>query len=109
MRVFSEVTVTGFAGAGHTLFTTALGVLVVWGGMAINSQIGHAFPFIAGGVLIALGIFYFIRQIRGGHGHVHLFGSHSHHEHEHGHAHPHDHHHHEHHDRIDETIEEEEQ
>jgi nickel/cobalt transporter (NicO) family protein len=70
--------ITAFAGAGHVLFTTALGALIVWGGMAINSRIGNAFPFIAGGALIALGIFYFVRQIRGGGGHVHLFGDHKH-------------------------------
>ena len=92
--------VTGFAGAGHVLFTTALGVVVVWGGMAINSRIGRAFPFIAGGALIALGVFYLVRQMRGGHAHVHLFGSHGHHEHGHDHHHNHDH--------ADESIEEEE-
>jgi nickel/cobalt transporter (NicO) family protein len=81
------LTVTGFAGAGHTLFTTALGVLVVWGGMAINSRIGKAFPLLAGGALIALGVFYFVRQTKGKHAHVHLFGGHSHHAHDH----PHDH------------------
>ena len=76
------LTITGFAGAGHTLFTTALGVVVVWGGMAINSRLGRAFPFLAGGALISLGIFYFVRQIRGSHGHFHLIGNHSHHDHE---------------------------
>src|ERR1700719_2775510 len=98
------LTITGFAGAGHVLFTTGLGVLVVWGGMAINSRIGNAFPFLAGGALIALGIFYFVRQMKGDHGHVHLFGNHSHH----GHAHPHDHNDHHHHDHVHESIEEEE-
>jgi nickel/cobalt exporter len=88
--------VTGFAGAGHVLFTTALGVLVVWGGMAINSRIGSAFPLLAGGALIALGIVYFLRQIKGGHGHIHLFGNHSHR------THTHDHH-------ADEPVEEEEE
>jgi ABC-type nickel/cobalt efflux system permease component RcnA len=73
--------VTGVAGAGHVLFTIGLGVLVVWGGMAINSRIGKLFPLIAGGALIALGLFYLVRQIRGT-GHNHLFGGHSHHEHE---------------------------
>jgi ABC-type nickel/cobalt efflux system permease component RcnA len=102
------LTITGFAGAGHVLFTTALGVVVVWGGMAINSRIGNAFPYLAGGALIALGLFYLVRQLRGGHGHVHLFGSHSHHEHEHAHPHDHDHGHEEHRDPVDETIEEEE-
>jgi nickel/cobalt transporter (NicO) family protein len=91
------LTVTGFAGAGHVLFTTALGVLVVWGGMAISNRIGNAFPFLAGGALIALGIFYLVRQIKGGHGHLHLFGSHSHHDHSHE----------DHHD-LDDSIEEEE-
>ena len=94
--------VTGFAGAGHVLFTTALGVLIVWGGMAINSRIGNAFPYLAGGALIALGVFYLIRQMKGGHGHLHLFGG-QHHEH-----HSHDHEDHDHHHTIDETIEEEE-
>ena len=70
--------ITGFAGAGHVLFATALGVLIVWGGMAINSRIGNAFPFLAGGALIALGVFYLVRQLTGGHGHVHLFDGHSH-------------------------------
>ena len=91
------LTITGVAGAGHVLFTIALGVLVVWGGMAINSRVGKAFPLIAGAALIALGVFYLVRQIRGA-GHSHLFGSHSHRKHEHhshdlhtqAHAHPHE-------------------
>ena len=94
--------VTGFAGAGHVLFTTALGVLVVWGGMAINSRIGNAFPFLAGGALIALGLFYLVRQMRGHHAHVHLFSGHSHGHHSHSHEHEHHHHH------VDDSIEEEE-
>lgn len=80
------LTVTGIAGAGHVLFTIALGVLVVWGGMAIDSRLGRFFPLVAGGALIALGLFYLVRQFRGT-GHSHLFGGHSHHQHEHEHAH----------------------
>ncbi len=86
--------ITGIAGAGHVLFTTALGVLVVWGGMAINARIGNAFPIVAGGALIALGLFYLLRHTRGLHSHVHLLGGHGHthdHDHEHGHGHTHDH------------------
>jgi ABC-type nickel/cobalt efflux system permease component RcnA len=67
--------------------------------MVINRRIGNTFAFLAGGVLIALGIFYFIRQIKGDHGHIHLFGNHSHHVHD-G---PCDHHNH-----APETIEDEE-
>jgi nickel/cobalt exporter len=96
--------VTGFAGAGHVLFTTALGVLVVWGGMAINSRIGNAFPYLAGGALIALGIFYLVRQMKGSHGHTHLFGGHSHEHHSHDHG---DHHHHSHY-HLGESTEEQE-
>lgn len=77
-RHSKTLVVTGFAGAGHVLFTTALGALVVWGGMAISTRIGKAFPFIAGGALIALGIFYFVRQLRGDGGHVHIVGAHKH-------------------------------
>lgn len=84
--------VTGVAGLGHVLFTIALGVLVLWGGMAINSRIGKLFPLIAGGALIALGLFYLLRQLRGT-GHSHLFGGHSYHHHQHEHEHDsHDHH-----------------
>ncbi len=97
------LTITGFAGTGHVLFTTALGVLVFWGGMAINSRIGNAFPFLAGGALIALGIFYFVRQMKSDHGHVHLFGNHSHHER----VHLDDHNDHDHH-LVHESLEEEE-
>src|SRR5215468_1869143 len=77
-RHAKTLAVTAFAGIGHALFTTSLGAVVVWGGIAVNNRIGKAFPFVAGGILIALGIFYFIRQIRGNHGHVHLLGGHTH-------------------------------
>jgi ABC-type nickel/cobalt efflux system permease component RcnA len=63
--------------------------------MAINSRIGKAFPYLAGGALIALGIFYLIRQIKGGHAHLHLLGTHA----PHSHSHDHD---------LDHAIEEEE-
>jgi nickel/cobalt exporter len=81
--------ITGVAGAGHVIFTTGLGVLVAWGGIAINAKMSRTFPLIAGGALILVGLFYLSRQIRGSHGHVHLFRGHSHHEHEHTQAHDH--------------------
>jgi hypothetical protein len=80
--------VTALAGAGHVLFTTLLGVLVVWLGIGLSRQVGAMFPLVAGGALILFGFFYLIRQFSGGgHGHLHLFGkghshahaSHSHH------------------------------
>lgn len=65
---------------GHVLFTAAaLGFLVAWCGIKLNEKIGGWFPWIAGGALIAFGLYYVIQQIRGkGHGHSHLFGGHSH-------------------------------
>ena len=74
--------VTAFAGLGHVLFTTVLGVLVVWLGLELSQKIGAAFPYVAGGALIAFGLFYLVRFARGG-GHGHAHG----HEHEHGHEH----------------------
>ncbi|HEY6111456.1 MAG TPA: hypothetical protein VIV62_02960 [Chthoniobacterales bacterium] len=69
--------ITGVAGAGHVLFTTALGVLVVWGGILINRNFRRLFPLVAGGALIALGLFYLVRQLTGRDAHVHL-GGHTH-------------------------------
>ncbi len=91
--------VTAFAGLGHVLFTTALGVLVVWAGIETSRWTGDVFPFIAGGVLIVVGLYYLVRQMRGvGHGHHHHGFEHGHgheeahgHSHEHGHGHSHEH------------------
>lgn len=82
--------ITTLAGCGHVLFTAALGFLVAWCGIKLSDKIGGWFPWIAGGALIAFGLFYVIQQIRGKrHGHSHDFGGHPH-EHSHGHE-PHDH------------------
>jgi nickel/cobalt exporter len=71
--------VTAFAGGGHVLATAALGFTLTLLGVAINARIGTLFPWIAGGVLAALGLFYWWRQISGrGHGHTHLFSAHRH-------------------------------
>src|ERR1043166_2759795 len=70
--------IAAFAGSGHVLFTTLLGVLVVWFGIALNKKIGDWFPRIAGGVLILFGLYYIWRQLAG-QGHGHAFGNHSHH------------------------------
>lgn len=71
--------VTALAGCGHVLFTAILGFLVAWGGIALNEKIGRLFPWLAGGALIAFGLYYVVKQFRGkGHGHSHFFGAHSH-------------------------------
>ncbi len=73
------LSITTLAGFGHVAFTAALGFLVAWCGIQLNDKIGEWFPWIAGGALIAFGLYYVIQQIRGkGHRHSHLFGGHSH-------------------------------
>ncbi len=57
--------VTTLAGLGHVLFTAALGFLVAWCGIALNDKIGGWFPWIAGGALLAFGLYYVIQQFRG--------------------------------------------
>ena len=70
--------ITTLAACGHVLFTAALGFLVAWCGIALNDKIGGWFPWLAGGALLAFGLYYVIQQFRGkGHGHSHDFGGHS--------------------------------
>ncbi|MBI4800942.1 MAG: hypothetical protein HY796_00275 [Elusimicrobia bacterium] len=57
--------ITALAGAGHVLFTTVLGVLVVWFGRGLSNKVGRIFPFIAGGGLLLFGIYYLVRQFKG--------------------------------------------
>lgn len=79
--------VVALCGLGHVLFTTALGVLLVWFGIETSKWVGTVFPWIAGGALIAFGLYYLARQARGeGHGHSHFGGGHSH-DHDHSHDH----------------------
>jgi nickel/cobalt transporter (NicO) family protein len=85
--------IAALAGGGHVLFTTLLGVLIVWFGIALNKHIGDWFPRIAGGVLIVFGLYYIWRQLAGK-GHIHAFGSHhGHHKHDHEREHHHGHNH----------------
>lgn len=83
--------VVALCGSGHVLFTTVLGVLVVGLGIETSKWTGNVFPWIAGGALILFGLYYLVRQARGGgHGHSHFGGGHSHGVDDHG-AHGHDH------------------
>jgi hypothetical protein len=85
--------ITAIAATGHATFTASLGLVVAWLGIALSDRIGIWFPRIAGGVLIAFGLFYIVRQIAG-HPHTHLrLGALGH---SHDHAHDDEHHHHHH-------------
>jgi putative Mn2+ efflux pump MntP len=64
--------ITAVAGAGHIALTTLLGVLVIAFGIEVDRWTGTVFPWIAGGILIAFGLYYLVNQFRGqGHGHAH--------------------------------------
>lgn len=58
--------VAAFAGLGHVAITTLLGLAIAWFGFQLNEKIGAAFPWIAAGLLWAMGGFYLWRQWRGG-------------------------------------------
>ena len=79
------LTITGFAALGHTAFTTFLGVLVALLGMTVDRWTGQIFPWIAGGLLFAVGLFFLVRQAMG-RGHAHFLHRHDH-PHDHGHVH----------------------
>ena len=69
--------VTLFAGLGHVALTSLLGLAIAWFGFQLDARLGAAFPWLTGGLLIAIGFFYFWRQWRGGGlRHHHLLGGH---------------------------------
>ena len=68
--------VAAFAGLGHVLVTSLLGFLIAWFGFKLDEQVGRWFPWTAGGVLVAIGLFYFWRQATGGVLHHHAPGGH---------------------------------
>ena len=58
--------VATLAGLGHVAITSLLGLVIAWFGFQLDEKLGHWFPWIAGGILIAIGAFYFWRQWTGG-------------------------------------------
>jgi nickel/cobalt exporter len=58
--------VVALAGAGHVVLTSLLGVGIAWFGFKLDERVGAAFPWVAAGVLGAMGVFYLWRQWRGG-------------------------------------------
>lgn len=63
--------ITAFAGVAHAGVTMLLGLALVAAGMAFGGPIAAALPVIAGGGLIALGVYYLVSHARGD-GHLHL-------------------------------------
>ena len=70
--------VSALAGLGHVALTSLLGLVIAWFGFQLDAQLGKLFPWIAGGILIVIGLFYFWRQWRGGVVHHHVLGAHHH-------------------------------
>src|SRR5471032_635037 len=63
--------ITAFAGLGHAMVTMLLGLLLVALGLAVGDRFGPALTFVAGGLLIAFGLYYLVSHARDG-GHLHL-------------------------------------
>ena len=69
--------VTLCAGVGHVALTSLLGLAIAWFGFQLDARLGAAFPWLTGGLLLAIGSYYFWRQWRGGGiRHHHLIGGH---------------------------------
>lgn len=64
------LTIAAGAGLGHTLSTMLIGLLLTGAGLAFERRFGGTSPWIVGGLLIALGLFYLWRQARR-HAHAH--------------------------------------
>jgi len=83
--------VSALAGLGHVALTSLLGLVIAWFGFQLDEKLGRLFPWIAGGILLLIGLYYFWRQWRGGVVHHHVLGAHHHpsaqcgHEHDHSH------------------------
>ena len=69
--------VTALAGTGHVLVTALLGLLITFFGKTWSGTVGQWFPRIAGGALLAFGLYYLARQFAGK-GHVHFGYPHEH-------------------------------
>lgn len=63
------------AGLGHVLLTSLLGLAIAWLGLQLDEHLGEMFPRIAGGLLLAISLWFFWRQAKGGVLHHHVGGS----------------------------------
>lgn len=56
--------VTALAGLGHVMVTVLLGVALTALGLVIRPQLGAVFPYVVGGLLIAIGVLQVLRHRR---------------------------------------------
>ncbi len=67
------------AGLGHVALTSLLGLVVAWLGLALDAHFGELFRWVSGSVLLAVGLYFTVQQMRGaGLRHHHLPGGHHH-------------------------------
>jgi nickel/cobalt exporter len=67
------------AGVGHVLLTSLLGLVVAWLGFELDEHFGEWFKWVAGGLLLSVGAYFGVQQLRGaGLRHHHLPGGHHH-------------------------------
>jgi nickel/cobalt transporter (NicO) family protein len=57
--------VVALAGLGHVALTTLLGLGVAWFGFQLDERVGRLFPFVIGGALLAIGLYFAWRQLSG--------------------------------------------
>jgi nickel/cobalt exporter len=59
------LSVAALASLGHVVLTSLLGLLIAWFGFRLESSFAQWFSWIAGGALLCIAAYYFIRQARG--------------------------------------------
>ena len=59
------LSVVALAGAAHVLFTTLLGLLIVWIGISVHDGVGEVFHWLSTAILLLLGTYYLVRQRMG--------------------------------------------
>lgn len=67
------------ASLGHVAITSLFGLLIAWLGLTLDEHLGELFRWGAGGLLLAVGVYFAVQQLRGaGLRHHHLPGGHHH-------------------------------
>jgi ABC-type nickel/cobalt efflux system permease component RcnA len=59
------IAVAAFAGMGHVVLTSLLGLGIAWFGFRVDERYSHLFSILAGLVLIGIGLYYCWRQWKG--------------------------------------------
>jgi hypothetical protein len=78
-RERKTMSVAVLASLGHVAITSLLGLVIAWLGLELDEHLGELFRWIVGGVLLVVGGYFAVQQLRGaGLRHHHLPGGHHH-------------------------------